>query len=56
MDDAARGAVLDSERVRRDIRAGRIRGTSRGLAPGFVQCNLAILPKPFCFEIGRAHV
>jgi uncharacterized protein YcsI (UPF0317 family) len=40
----------ESERVRRDIRAGRIRGTSRGLAPGFVQCNLAIMPKAFAFE------
>jgi uncharacterized protein YcsI (UPF0317 family) len=50
VDDAARGAMLDSERVRRDIRAGRIRGTSRGLAPGFVQCNLAILPKSFGFD------
>src|ERR1700730_4508727 len=42
--------MLDSERVRRDIRAGRIRATSRGLAPGFVQCNLAILPKGFGFD------
>jgi uncharacterized protein YcsI (UPF0317 family) len=41
---------LESERVRGEIRAGRITGTSRGLAPGFLQCNLAILPKPFAFE------
>jgi uncharacterized protein YcsI (UPF0317 family) len=40
----------ESQRVRREIRAGRIRGTSRGLAPGFVQCNLAILPKAFAFD------
>jgi uncharacterized protein YcsI (UPF0317 family) len=45
-----REPMLESERVRRDIRAGRIRGTSRSLAPGFVQCNLAILPKAFAFE------
>jgi len=50
VDDAAPGAMLESERVRRDIRAGRTRGTSRGLAPGFVQCNLAILPKTFAFD------
>jgi uncharacterized protein YcsI (UPF0317 family) len=43
-------AMLESERVRREIRAGRITGTSRGLAPGFVQCNLAIMPKEFAFD------
>lgn len=43
-------AILESERVRRDIRAGRITGTSRGLAPGFVQCNLAILPRDYAFD------
>jgi uncharacterized protein YcsI (UPF0317 family) len=40
----------ESERIRADIRAGRITGSSRGLAPGFVQCNLAILPKAFAFD------
>jgi len=49
MNDATAPA-LESERVRSDIRAGRIRGTSRGLAPGFVQCNLAILPKDYAFD------
>jgi uncharacterized protein YcsI (UPF0317 family) len=44
------GPILESERVRREIRAGRIAGTSRGLAPGFVQCNLAIMPKEFAFD------
>ena len=34
--------VLESRRVRQEIRAGRITGTSRALAHGFVQCNLAI--------------
>lgn len=42
--------LLESERVRRDIRAGRITGTSRGLAPGFVQCNLAVLPRDYAFD------
>ena len=42
--------LLESQRVRREIRAGRITGTSRGLAPGFVQCNLAILPKAYAFD------
>jgi uncharacterized protein YcsI (UPF0317 family) len=44
------GVLLESQRVRREIRDGRITGTSRGLAPGFVQCNLAIMPKAYAFE------
>jgi len=43
-------ALLESQRVRQDIRAGRITGTSRGLAHGFVQTNLAILPKEHAFD------
>jgi uncharacterized protein YcsI (UPF0317 family) len=39
------GSELESQRVRAEIRAGRITGTSRGMAMGFVQCNLVILPK-----------
>ena len=42
--------MLESQRVRHEIRAGRITGTSRGLAHGFVQCNLAILPKEYAFD------
>lgn len=42
--------ILESQRIRQDIRDGRITGTSRGLAPGFVQCNLAIMPKAFAFD------
>jgi uncharacterized protein YcsI (UPF0317 family) len=42
--------LLESQRVRREIRDGRITGTSRGLAPGFVQCNLAIMPKAHAFD------
>ncbi len=42
--------MLESERIRQEIRAGRIAGTSRGLAPGFLQCNLAILPKDYAFD------
>ena len=41
---------LESQRVRAEIRASRITGTSRGLAPGFVQTNLAILPKEYAFD------
>jgi uncharacterized protein YcsI (UPF0317 family) len=42
--------LLESQRVRHAIRAGEITGTSRGLAPGFVQCNVAILPKVYAFD------
>jgi uncharacterized protein YcsI (UPF0317 family) len=42
--------LLESQRVRRAIRAGEITGASRGLAPGFVQCNVAILPKAYAFD------
>ena len=42
--------LLESERVRRAVRDGRITGTSRGLAAGFVQCNLDILPKRYAFD------
>ena len=43
-------AILEGQRVRQAIRDGSITGTSRGLAPGFVQCNLAILPKAYAFD------
>ena len=43
-------AMLESQRVRQAIREGRITGTSRGLAPGFVQCNVAIMPKDYAFD------
>ena len=42
--------LLESQRIRSGIRAGRITGTSRGMAPGFVQCNLAVLPKAYAFD------
>ena len=43
-------AILESRRVRQAIRDGSITGPRRGLAQGFVQCNLAILPKPYAFD------
>jgi uncharacterized protein YcsI (UPF0317 family) len=41
---------LESQRIRAEIRAGRMTGSSRGLAHGFVQCNLAIMPKAHAFD------
>ena len=42
--------MTEPERIRRAIRAGEITGTSRGLALGFVQCNLVILPRDFAYD------
>lgn len=42
--------LLESQRVRAEIRAGRMTGPSRGVAHGFVQCNLAIMPKAYAFD------
>lgn len=43
-------ALLESQRIRAEIRAGRMTGPSRGQAHGFVQCNLAIMPKAYAFD------
>jgi uncharacterized protein YcsI (UPF0317 family) len=43
-------ALLESQRVRAEIRTGRYTGSSRGKAHGFVQCNLAIMPKAYAFD------
>lgn len=42
--------MTEPERLRRAIRAGEITGTSRGLALGFVQCNVVILPRAFAYD------
>jgi len=42
--------MLESQRIRQEIRDGRLTGTSRGLAHGFVQCNLALMPKAYAFD------
>lgn len=42
--------MTEPERIRRAIRAGEITGTSRGLALGFVQCNVVILPRDFAYD------
>ena len=41
----AEPAPHEAQRVRSLIRQATITGTSRGQAMGFLQCNLAILPK-----------
>jgi len=42
--------LIESQRVRREIRAGRLTGTSRGLAHGYVQCNLAMMARDYAFD------
>lgn len=41
---------LPSQQARLDCREGRHTGTSRGVAPGFVQCNLVILREVLAYE------
>src|ERR1700675_4154915 len=36
--------------IRADIRAGRLTTVTTGLAPGFVQANLAVLPKEQAYD------
>ena len=36
--------------IRADIRAGRLRTVTAGLAPGFVQANLAVLPREQAYD------
>ena len=36
--------------IRTDIRTGRWSGVTSGIAPGYVQANLAILPQELAFD------
>lgn len=38
-------SLTEAQRLRADIRTGAITASSRGMALGFVQCNLVILPQ-----------
>jgi len=42
--------LTPAQQARKDIREGRHRGTSRGLAMGYVQCNVVILPQSLAYE------
>jgi uncharacterized protein YcsI (UPF0317 family) len=42
--------VTPAQQARRDIREKRHTGTTRGLALGYVQCNLAVVPQALAFE------
>jgi uncharacterized protein YcsI (UPF0317 family) len=43
--------VTPAQKARLDIREKRHAGTTRGLAIGYVQCNLAIVPQALAFEL-----
>jgi uncharacterized protein YcsI (UPF0317 family) len=53
MRPVASETIATGEAVRRAIRAGRITGQTAGLAPGFVQGNLAILPRDLASDFLR---
>jgi uncharacterized protein YcsI (UPF0317 family) len=40
----------DPAELRAEIRAGRFTGPTAGQAPGFVQANLVVLPRPLAFD------
>jgi uncharacterized protein YcsI (UPF0317 family) len=52
-DAKARAATATGLDVRRAIRANRVTGQTAGLAPGFVQGNLAILPRDLASDFLR---
>jgi uncharacterized protein YcsI (UPF0317 family) len=43
--------MTPAQRARLDIREKRHTGSTRGLALGYVQCNLAIVPEKLAFEL-----
>jgi uncharacterized protein YcsI (UPF0317 family) len=51
--DSGRPAGESGEAVRLRVRRGEFRGTTAGLAPGYVQANLAILPRDLATEFLR---
>jgi uncharacterized protein YcsI (UPF0317 family) len=42
--------MTPAQLARREIREKRHTGSTRGLAPGYVQCNLAVVPHALAFE------
>ena len=42
--------MTPAQRARHDIRDKRHTASTRGLAPGYVQCNLAVVPQALAFE------
>ena len=42
--------MTPAQRARSEIREKRHTGSTRGLALGYVQCNLAVVPQALAFE------
>ncbi|OGA70238.1 MAG: hypothetical protein A3G81_26905 [Betaproteobacteria bacterium RIFCSPLOWO2_12_FULL_65_14] len=42
--------MTPAQRARLEIREKRHTGSTRGLAPGYVQCNLAVVPQALAFD------
>ncbi len=42
--------MLESQRIRQKIRSGEIKGQTSGLAEGFAQANLVVLPERYAFD------
>lgn len=43
--------AMTPSQIRSAIRNGRIDGTSRGMAPGYLQCNVVIVPKEAAYDM-----
>jgi uncharacterized protein YcsI (UPF0317 family) len=43
-------SLSPAQEARKAIREGRHRGTTRGLALGYVQCNLVVIPKALAYD------
>ena len=46
----SRSVPMTGAEVRRDARAGKLDGPTAGLAPGFVQANLVVVPRDLAFD------
>lgn len=56
MHGVTRNSLISSD-LRQQIRTGAVRGQTSGMAPGFVQANLAILPKDWADDfLAFCHV
>lgn len=52
-DTGLNGSHMSGESIRRRIRSGEHDGHTAGLAPGMLQCNLAILPEDYALDFLR---
>src|SRR5437762_1622105 len=48
--NTSRGGVQQEREVRADIRSGKLTSVTAGLGEGYVQANLAVLPKEYAYD------